>query len=170
MSRVRLKGYALLKISLMTLSVPEWLVHSEGHLLISLVFALCFWCQKCCSGGLWTLGGGGWGWQHTFWRASDPRARFQENSGVTMWKRPSPNSFTLYSVHSFETTSLWSWWIFSTWSNCLWLGMVIDQTVFIVSKNSTGIINVMGIPRALVELPSYSPIYLPTWIFTQPGL
>lgn len=40
--------------------------------------------------------------------------------------------------------------------------MVIDQTVFIVSKNSTGIINVMGIPRALVELPSYSPIYLPT--------
>ena len=72
-------------------------------------------------------------------------------------------SFTLYSVHSFETTSLWSWWIFSTWPNCLWLGMVIDQTVFIVFKNSMGIIDVMGIPRALVELASYSPI-LPTYL------
>lgn len=39
--------------------------------------------------------------------------------------------------------------------------MVIDQTVFIVSKNSTGIVDVMGIPRALVELPSYSPILPP---------
>ena len=82
----------------MTLSVPEWLVHSGGHLLISSIFALCFWCQNCCSGGLWTLGGGGWGQRHMFWRASDPRARFQENSGVTV----------LYELLHFLHFILWS--------------------------------------------------------------
>lgn len=86
-SRVKLKGYALLKFSLMTLSVPEWLVHSGGApadfiglCSLLLVSEVLFWRVV----DIRRQGVGGWGEWHTFWRASDPRARFQENSGVTM--------------------------------------------------------------------------------------
>lgn len=50
--------------------------------------------------------------------------------------------------------------------NCFKIAIEIDQTVFIVSENKTGVVDVIGMPRAFAELASHPNISL-ALVFTQ---
>lgn len=116
-SRVKLKGYTLLKISLMTLFAPEWLVRSGGllfcssvgfwYLLLASGISSWFWYLLLASGRGSCLGcGRKEGTANSTPRLgerSHGRAGCQGNSGIAMWKWPCPSleKFTFVFTNSF---------------------------------------------------------------------
>lgn len=123
-SQVKLKGYTLLKFPLMTLSAPKLLAHGGGACWFHHSLLLASHISDAAL-GIWTLGRRREE-RCKFWRASRPRAGFQGNSGVMMWKWSSPGL-----PHSFNILRLYSWAHSSCFHLLIWdLFSVLTLKIF----------------------------------------